>query len=1017
MKNTDKIILIGFFSAFIVLVGLFLFSHFQQNLTPSFGITHAQDLHTDLVNGKSSQTWIFTVWKVALALANVIVIVMLLFVAVVNIVHLQYDTYAIKKSLPLLIIGIIMANFSLLICRMIVDAAQVLTNTFAGNPAGLAHDLLCGMGFLTSQAGTNLTVTATIVSLLTGGVGGVGALIAGGLIIVVIILLVVLIAVLILSFLLWIRKFVIFLLVAVAPVAFILYAFPPTQGLFKQWWSWFLKWTFMGPIVMLLVWVASQIGSGNCTVTTNGTNNFNISALFAECGVLYLAAIVPFKLGGPIMSAWGNLGKKASMLGQGGALRKPIDAGIQKQKDLVKGTASNYFYNKTGLGRQMGARAAHIDELLKTQKEEAEGIKADARQRVPKNKMNKLEFRQNEARTAVGTNEASIQENINKMDKGDLLEGLSEKDVRKLTGDLTAMEAANRNVDVKSRINIAKKSVAKRIGLDIFYKSQSNLDDNNNVQTAQRDVLKKSIDDGTFREGVDGVTTTVHDSEGNERGTKRVTYADLINDSADFSAKGKSTHGELQKKFFEIAKGKQQQATAFRERNAGAYDYDAILDRNISGRQHAEMAPFLKDEANTDFLNTTGFNNLEDTRAESGQIKVFGTAEIRGTNEDMDRAARGEWSQNERLANDACIIKRDSNLQHVLTGVRNGDRAGVFAIDDWVNRIQEARESWRGQVDAQGNPIQTDHNGNNAGMFKSNTYKESLARIPMPAQRGRIEEEIARQYNESNGTSLSYQDLAQDQDLLDDALNHFSVKDFTPAGRDAISMAHRQFLTNAVGEVVHDKFLRYGSTPGAVTTSVSPEGDPHPVTNPRRRNSGSSNGTGAPTPTPTPTPGGISGGSGGSTGGAPTTPTPTTPSTPSSGSGGGSGSSSGSSSSGGGGTTNGSEGENTSGSTTNSGSAEQIKELGQLQGQVTVNGELFTGTLQFRDSSTNKNFDVAVSGGNYTTDFAEGEHSMMVGPKNQGISDIYVNFIIVANGTRTLNLSFGPGSTNVNTGF
>lgn len=339
-KVFSKISVQFLFSAIFVMVLSFLFSHFAAILFPHLGTAHAVSLHEDLTPGTpgtSGSAWVFSVWKVALALANVIVIAELMFVAVVNIVHLQYDTYAIKKSLPLLIIGIIMANFSLLICRMLVDVAQVLANTFAADPTALATGYLCGMGFAATKTGAVLGS----LSLLFGGGGG-GTM----LIIIIVTLLAALIAIAILAFLLWIRKVVIFLLVAVAPVAFILYAFAPTQGLFKQWWGWFLRWTFMGPIVMLLMWVASKIGETNCSGT------FSISALFAMCGVTYLAAIVPMKLGGPVMAAWAGFGKKITGTGEGGYLKKPIDESIQRKKDLAKGAFGASFGN-TGMGRWM----------------------------------------------------------------------------------------------------------------------------------------------------------------------------------------------------------------------------------------------------------------------------------------------------------------------------------------------------------------------------------------------------------------------------------------------------------------------------------------------------------------------------------------------------------------------------------------------------------------------------------------------------------------------------------------
>lgn len=810
MKRLHKILFAFTCLALLLLVGYFAFG------TP--GLAHAQDLHTDLVNGKSTQTWIFDIWKVTLALANVIVIVMLLFVAIVNIVHLQYDTYAIKKSLPLLIIGVIMANFSLLICRMIVDAAQVLTNTFAGDPRALAEGLLCSMGFVTNHS------SISVVLLTATGLSGIA------IILMIILMLVILIAVVILAFLLWMRKFVIFLLVAVAPIAFIMYAFPPTQNLFKKWWSWFLTWTFMGPLVMLLVWAASKIGATNCTAI-GGHGNFNISALFATVGVIYLAAIVPFKLGGPVMGAWGKAGQWLTGSGKTGWARKPIDAGIQKQKDLAKGAASNRFYSGTGLGRHLASRSAGIDELLKTQKEEAEGIKADARQHIDPRTRGLLEKRQREAANSKENDEASVQENLNRMEKGDVLEGLTQADYMAHNGE-TAMAAANRYVSTKSRINVAKKSVIKRQALDVFYKSKANMSADKDVREAQKKALQDTIDNNTYRNGVDGITSNLYDSTGQLRGTENTTYAKLIDSAADFTAKGKvqPTNSVAQRKFFDIAREKELEAARYRENNINKYDYEAVLDRNISGRQHAEMKPFIKDEINTEYLNNTGFTIGDGTRRDpNGNISSFGTAEIRGTNEDMDRGYRGEWDKNEGLANTAVVIKRDAWLQHSMEGVRNGDRGGVYAFDDFLNRVQEARTN---MVDAQGNAI-LDHNNLDARNTKFNTFSTAFGRLRDDDQRKLIASEILRQYNVRNSKNqvADFQQLQADTTRWQEALSNFEVKDLTP-GRGRIGIAHQQFLQSSIGEIVHDKFLKIGQS-SELATASPPGGDPHPLTNPR----------------------------------------------------------------------------------------------------------------------------------------------------------------------------------------
>lgn len=292
----------------ILLMTLFIFGLLALACFFAPQIAHAQSLHDDLTYHTSGQTaWIFTIWKVMLGIANVIVVVFLLFLAAVNILHLQYDTYQIKKSLPLLIGGAIAANFSILICRMIVDAAQVLTASFASDPKNLIE------GYLSAFM---INPTSSV-----GAAGMLVALVGTAIPIVIATLLIVAIAICVLAFLLWIRKVVIFFLVAVSPVAFILYAFPPTQGLFKQWWSQFLKWAFMGPILMIALWGGSMIGQSR-----TDTSAFSFSAALSVIFLTIVACMVPFKLGGAVMGAWGNAGKWLGKKGLGAA-----DYGLAKK--------------------------------------------------------------------------------------------------------------------------------------------------------------------------------------------------------------------------------------------------------------------------------------------------------------------------------------------------------------------------------------------------------------------------------------------------------------------------------------------------------------------------------------------------------------------------------------------------------------------------------------------------------------------------------------------------------------
>ena len=302
--------------------------------TQIIGVAHAQGttaaaapwktLHQDLsspANGGNPDTaWIFDVWRVLMSVANVFVAIVLFFFAFVNIAHIDYDTYQLKKTFPKLIIGILLANFSMVICRMIADVASALTMTFAQDLRVMMEGVLCALGF-----GTGGGIGTAIWTIVTGG---------GNLLWFILIVIAIFIGILILGLLLLFRHVVILILAAAAPVAFIMLAFPPTEQYFKKWWEWFINWVFMGPIIMLLLWMAGMVGGDQCN------SGFNLTRSFAALALVYLAAIVPFKLGGAVMGAIGNAGKKAGNF----AANNPWS----KQK---RGQAQRWIDNKTPLGQ------------------------------------------------------------------------------------------------------------------------------------------------------------------------------------------------------------------------------------------------------------------------------------------------------------------------------------------------------------------------------------------------------------------------------------------------------------------------------------------------------------------------------------------------------------------------------------------------------------------------------------------------------------------------------------------
>jgi len=288
-----------------------------------------------LTPGNTGTAWVIDAWKVVLGLANMGLVLILVFLAAINVLHIQYDTYAIKKVLPVLIIGILLADFSLLIIRMLLDASNILTLLFTEGktPAEFAHDLI-------AQAQTTVGQTS-------------GLKTTGELLIWFLFSILVFAAFLILGFLFYIRYIVIIVCAIAAPLAFISLAFPPTQSFFKQWWGWLTKYIFMKPIVFFFLYLALKIRG-----STEAMNSITGWAIIAA--MIIIAIIIPFKLGGAVMAGWGKAGQWLTGTKAGGYIRKPIDNFIQGKKDAWK--------ERANLGAEKYLKFAGYDLANKRQK-------------------------------------------------------------------------------------------------------------------------------------------------------------------------------------------------------------------------------------------------------------------------------------------------------------------------------------------------------------------------------------------------------------------------------------------------------------------------------------------------------------------------------------------------------------------------------------------------------------------------------------------------------------------------
>lgn len=267
------------------------------------------------------------VWKIILQLVDYCVVAFLIFISFANILRIQVDTYAIKKTIPTLVLGVIAANLSWFICKEIINFADILVQWIGSGlltKANIANVSTSeGLFYaLFHQIYDSARIGKSVIPLtgesLLIGLGLVTAFSSATFMIAIVGVILVSIPMaifVILGFLFLARLVVVDFLIIVSPLAFIALAFPMTQKLFQQWWSQFTRWVFMAPLAYLLLAFAVFIGAaiGSNPASTTGTLDIILSGLLRYVmmgAAMYFAIKIPSMLGGGIMNAWGGLGTK-----------------------------------------------------------------------------------------------------------------------------------------------------------------------------------------------------------------------------------------------------------------------------------------------------------------------------------------------------------------------------------------------------------------------------------------------------------------------------------------------------------------------------------------------------------------------------------------------------------------------------------------------------------------------------------------------------------------------------------
>lgn len=239
------------------------------------------------------------VWRVTRNMTLSILTLGLLIVAFANILSIPIESYGLNRFIPKLIIAIGMTMSSHLIASFLLDmmsALQQLLFTATGTVNSFNLDLTSR--FNPSMSDFSNQIGQLIFLCLIGWS--------------------IVFAMLWLCLILIVRNVMLYVLVGIAPIAFMANILPFTEQYYKQWWKSFWQWAFIGPAVSVMLWITTEfMNSGFYNTTFNNIDPDSTEGwiwLITVAVLLFMTALLPFKMGkevyGGIQDAWKKHGSK-----------------------------------------------------------------------------------------------------------------------------------------------------------------------------------------------------------------------------------------------------------------------------------------------------------------------------------------------------------------------------------------------------------------------------------------------------------------------------------------------------------------------------------------------------------------------------------------------------------------------------------------------------------------------------------------------------------------------------------
>ena len=296
---------------------------------------------------------LYDIWSFVRDIFNVFFIFILLFSAFATVFQVQ--KYHLFKSnvLVMIIIMALLVNFSWPITRVIIDAGNItmyyLLDNFIDSDGPKSRDLF---GLLGSDSKIMKELVPDSDSEAYKNRGISDAFFA------LVMMIAFAFAFILYAILFFIRISAFVILLVISPIGFVAAIFPGTKKFADMWWSSLLKWTFVGPLLLFIIFIAIKFITTMDTILTEihstGVSEFQMvhrSILYGTALVIIFTGIsVSQKIGGGLAQS---------------AIEKTKNMGKLIGRGFVAGVAGEFVVTGRFLDSKLGSPVAKIDGAIR----------------------------------------------------------------------------------------------------------------------------------------------------------------------------------------------------------------------------------------------------------------------------------------------------------------------------------------------------------------------------------------------------------------------------------------------------------------------------------------------------------------------------------------------------------------------------------------------------------------------------------------------------------------------------